>query len=61
MSQATEALFPEKHQLIIEKIELDYIASKLKSHFNTLSLYGGEEKASTGTGKFVQRQKRHMS
>jgi hypothetical protein len=62
MSQAAEALFPETHQLVVEKIELDYTASQLKSHFNTLTLYASEEKqASTGTGKFVQRQKRHMS
>ena len=61
MSQAAQALFPEQHSLVIEHIELDYTASKLKSHFDTLDLYGNAEKTSTGTGKFVQRQKRHMS
>ncbi len=61
MSQAAQALFPEQHSLVIEHIELDYTASKLKSHFDTLDLYGNAEKTATGTGKFVQRQKRHMS
>jgi len=61
MSQAVQALFPEQHLIVIEHIELDYTASKLKSNFKTLDLYGDHEKTSTGTGKFVQRQKRHMS
>lgn len=61
LSQAVESLFPEKHQLVVEKIELDYAASKLKSHFNTLNLYAGQQKVSTSQNKLAQRQQRHMS
>mgnify|MGYP000238796698 FL=1 len=60
VSQAVEALFPEKHQIIVNNLELDYAASKLKSHFNTLSLYAGQQKASTSQNKLVQRQQRHL-
>ena len=31
ISQSVEALYPEKHALVIEKIEQDYEAAKLKS------------------------------
>lgn len=61
IAQATEALFPEKHQLVIEKLELDYVASKLKSHFDGLTLYGGQEKTVKTQSKLLQRQQRHMS
>ncbi|SFC33013.1 B12-binding domain-containing radical SAM protein [Pseudoalteromonas denitrificans] len=61
LSQAVEALFPEKHQLVISKIELDYTASKLKSRFDTLNLYAGQKKESKSQINFVQRQTRHMS
>lgn len=59
VSQAVEALFPEKHALIISTIELDYAASKLKSHFGTLHLYAGEQTKSSGQNKLAQRQQRH--
>jgi len=61
LSQAVEALFPDKHQVVISKIELDYIASKLKSRFDTLNLYAGQKKESKSQINFVQRQTRHMS
>lgn len=61
VSQAVEALFPEKHSLVIEQIELDYAASKLKSHFQALNLYAGQVTQSTGQAKLLQRQQRHMS
>ncbi|PAJ73383.1 B12-binding domain-containing radical SAM protein [Pseudoalteromonas sp. NBT06-2] len=61
LSQAVEALFPEKHRLVISKIELDYTASKLKSRFDTLNLYAGQKTKSTSQINFVQRQTRHMS
>ncbi|PKF63533.1 B12-binding domain-containing radical SAM protein [Psychromonas sp. psych-6C06] len=60
MSQAVEALFPEKHALIIEKIKLDYASSRLKGHFDTLNLYAGLEKKVTTQSKLLQRQKQHM-
>ncbi len=60
LSQAVEALFPEKHPLVMSKIELDYTASKLKSRFDTLNLYAGQKKESTSQINFVQRQTRHM-
>jgi radical SAM superfamily enzyme YgiQ (UPF0313 family) len=61
ISQAVEALFPERHLQVIEKIELDYAASKLKSHFQTLDLYAVEKVASKSQSKLLQRQQRHMS
>ncbi len=61
ISQSVEALFPEKHQLVIEKIELDYDAAKLKSLFSGLNLYAVEQTQSTSKNKFLQRQQRHMS
>ncbi|NRB40427.1 MAG: DUF4080 domain-containing protein [Pseudomonadales bacterium] len=61
VSQAVEALFPEKHQLFIENIECDYNASKLKSHFSSLTLYAAQQTESTTKNKSLQRQKRHMS
>jgi len=60
LSQAVEALFPEKHQIVLPKIELDYTASGLKGVFNTLNLYAGQKKQSTSQGKLLQRQKQHM-
>ena len=54
-----EALFPEKHQLVVAKIELDYPAAKLKSHFNALNLYAGQQTESTSKNKLAQRQQRH--
>lgn len=60
ISQAVEALFPEKHPLVIKKIELDYIATQLKSRFETLNLYAGEEKKSVRQSKLLHRQKQHM-
>lgn len=61
ISQSVEALFPEKHQLVISKIELDYDASKLKSLFNSLNLYAAEKTEPTSKNKSLQRQQRHMS
>ncbi|MCP4326176.1 MAG: B12-binding domain-containing radical SAM protein [Alteromonadales bacterium] len=60
ISQAVEALFPEKHQLVIKKIELDYIATQMKSRFDTLTLYAGaEEKKPARQSKLLHRQKQH--
>ena len=59
VSQAVEALFPERHLFVLSKIELDYASSGLKSPFKTLNLYAGEIKQSTAKGKLLQRQKRH--
>ena len=39
LSQAVEALYPEKHPLFIVKLEDDYQATKLKSVFSGLNLY----------------------
>jgi radical SAM superfamily enzyme YgiQ (UPF0313 family) len=60
LSQSVEALFPEKHSIVLEKIELDYTGSRLKGIFNTLNLYAGQKKESTGPSKLLQRQKQHM-
>jgi radical SAM superfamily enzyme YgiQ (UPF0313 family) len=60
LSQSVEALFPEKHQFVISKIELDYEASKLKSLFNGLNLYAVPQVEATSKNKSLQRQQRHM-
>jgi len=60
ISQSVEALFPEKHQLVITKIELDYEASKLKSLFSGLNLYAVPQVVTTSKNKSLQRQQRHM-
>ncbi|MFT7007550.1 MAG: radical SAM superfamily enzyme YgiQ (UPF0313 family) [Colwellia sp.] len=60
LSQSVEALFPEKHQLVISKIELDYEASKLKSLFNGLNLYAVPQVETTSKNKSLKRQQRHM-
>lgn len=61
ISQAVEALFPEKHQTVLAKIEVDYAGSRLKGIFNTLNLYAGQKKEkSVGPSKLLQRQKQHM-
>ena len=61
ISQSVEALFPEKHQLVIAKIELDYEATKLKSLFNGLNLYAAEQKESITKNKSLKRQQQHLS
>jgi hypothetical protein len=61
ISQAVEALYPEKHEIVLEKIEQDYEAAKLKSLFSSLSLYAVPQAAATVKNKSLQRQQRHMS
>ncbi|TWX64294.1 DUF4080 domain-containing protein [Colwellia demingiae] len=61
ISQSVEALFPEKHQLVIAKIELDYDATQLKSLFNGLNLYAVEQTESITKNKSLKRQQQHMS
>jgi radical SAM superfamily enzyme YgiQ (UPF0313 family) len=61
ISQAVEALYPEKHALMIEKIEQDYEAAKLKSLFSGLNLYAVPKTTVAVKNKSLQRQKRHLS
>lgn len=61
ISQSVEALFPDKHQRVIEKIELDYNATGLKSLFSGLNLYAVNQTESTSKNKSLQRQQRHMT
>ncbi|MDG1752663.1 MAG: radical SAM protein [Thalassotalea sp.] len=61
ISQAVEALFPERHQVVIEKIEQDYEAAKLKSLFSGLNLYAVQRPKLTNKNRSLQRQQRHMS
>jgi len=61
VSQAVEALSPEKHQEILAQIELDFSASKLKGQFNSLNLYAGQQKAAATQNKLAMRQQRHLS
>ncbi|WP_016955275.1 B12-binding domain-containing radical SAM protein [Catenovulum agarivorans] len=63
-AQATEVLFPEKHQAVVAAIEQDYAASKLKSHFSTLTLSMPvanelESAKQVAQSKLLQRQHRH--
>lgn len=61
ISQAVEALYPEKHQLVIEKIEIDYEAAKLKSLFSSLNLYAVPQVEAVIKNKSLKRQQQHMS
>ena len=61
ISQAVEALYPEKHSLMIKKIEQDEEAAKLISLFSGLSLYAGPKTTVAVKNKSLQRQKRHLS
>ena len=61
ISQSVEALYPEKHELVLEKIEQDYEAAKLKSLFSSLNLYAVEKPELVVKNKSLQRQQRHMS
>ena len=61
ISQSVEALFPNRHALVIAKIKLDYDASKLKSLFNGLNLYSVPKVEATVKNKSLQRQQRHMN
>jgi len=61
ISQAVEALFPEKHALVIEKIEVDYDAAKLKSLFSGLNLYATSQVETLSKNKALKRQQQHMS
>ena len=63
-AQATEVLFPEKYQAVVAAIEQDYAASKLKSHFSTLTLSMPvvselESDKQVAQSKLLQRQHRH--
>jgi len=61
LSQAVEALFPEKYQAVIAKIELDYNATPLKSQFNTLALCAADlQEKAPRQSKLLHRQKQHM-
>jgi radical SAM superfamily enzyme YgiQ (UPF0313 family) len=61
ISQSVEALFPEKHLLVIKQIELDYDAAKLKSLFSSLNLHAVEKIETVTKNKSLKRQQQHMS
>ncbi len=61
LSQSVEALYPDIHQLVIEKLALDYEATKLKSVFNGLNLYAAQQTVSITKNKSLKRQQQHMS
>lgn len=61
VSQANEALFPEKHQAILHEMEKDHGASKLKGQFSLLSLHASENKEVVSKNSLMQRQQQHMS
>ena len=61
VSQANEALFPEKHQAILHQMEKDHGASKLKGQFSLLSLHASENKEVVSKNSLMQRQQQHMS
>jgi len=61
ISQSVEALYPEKHKGVIDKIEQDYKAAKLKSLFSSLNLYAVTHVEQAVKNKSLQRQQRHLS
>ncbi len=61
VSQSMEALFPERHPLVVAKMQLDYPAMKLKGQFTRLNLYAGQENESSKPNKLTQRQQRRRS
>jgi len=61
ISQAVEGLYPEKHQLVLEKIAVDYEAAKLKSLFSSLNLYAVPQVEAVIKNKSLKRQQQHMS
>lgn len=61
ISQSVEALYPEKHKIVISKLELDYDAAKLKSLFSSLNLYAVEQAKPVSKNKALKRQQQHMS
>jgi radical SAM superfamily enzyme YgiQ (UPF0313 family) len=61
ISQAVEALYPEKHEVVIKKIEQDYEAAKLKSLFSGLNLYAVQQPKLTNKNRSLKRQQQHMS
>ena len=61
LSQAVEAVFPEKHQKVIEVIEQDFQAAKLKSLFSSLQLYAIDQPQLVIKNKSLKRQQQHMS
>lgn len=61
LSQAIEYLFPEKHQHVLQNMEKDHGASKLKGQFNLLNLSAVDKKVVTHKNKLMQRQQQHMS
>ena len=61
LSQAVEAVFPDKHQKVIEVIEQDFQAAKLKSLFSSLQLYATEQPQLVIKNKSLKRQQQHMS
>jgi len=61
ISQAVEAIYPEKHEYVISKIEVDYEAAKLKSLFSSLNLYAVPKVKTISKNKSLKRQQQHMS
>lgn len=60
VSQAVESLFPEKHSQVVDKIKLDYAATKLKGHIDTIKLYATEAVQIKTKTNSSQRQKQHL-
>ncbi len=61
VSHAVEALFPERHPLVVGKMQLDYPATKLKSRFSSLNLYAAQQSEPTKHNKLILRQQRRRS
>ncbi|EWH08438.1 radical SAM domain/B12 binding domain-containing protein [Catenovulum agarivorans DS-2] len=64
LAQATEALFPARYATVLEALEQDYNASKLKSVFATLKLSAKEQPQTNNQpaqAKLLQRQQRHKA
>ncbi|TQV81050.1 B12-binding domain-containing radical SAM protein [Aliikangiella coralliicola] len=60
VAQATEYLFPERHQTVIEALERDYANSKLKGSFKGLILVSSSHEEVTSQHRRSKRQQRHL-
>ncbi len=59
VAQAVEALFPDRHDRIVQALELDYQKSKLKGSFKGLQLVAHNQQVEASVHRANLRQQRH--
>lgn len=60
VAQATEDLFPDRYATVVNALEFDYRASKLRSAFDSLKLKNSQVEKSDKIGRVNRRQQRHL-